>query len=284
LSYTSSAYRWTFLIQSLDSVDIVGKLNFKGKHYVSTGSWLHNKRLLQGATSDKVRHGSLSTDENIVADDYNFRHSSVKEIKDAYRRLAMTLHPDRTEGNTDAAEKFKEVVEAYDTLSNPSKRNVYDQLVFEQSPPRRPPPPNYRKVYAPRPPPNFNPFDPKRHKDMHYGDGIQKEYMEQFLKRAKEASGKKEYQSPIGPGFTFNPKDDHYPFSKNTSKNNHDDKLKYTVNYGEVHFHDVGNTADMAKNHIRFKDQVRHNLHERRRQRISKSQRETNVNRSCTIM
>jgi curved DNA-binding protein CbpA len=197
----------------------------------------------------------------------------------------MTLHPDRTDGNLEAAEKFKEVVEAYDTLSNQSKRHAYDRLIFVPSPrPRSSPPPNYRKVYAPSAPPNFNPFDPKRHKDMHYGDGIQREYMEQYIKRVKEASGKQEYQSPIGPGFTFNPIEDHNPYSKNSSKNNPDGKIKVSINYGEVHFRDVGNTADIAKNRIKNRGQICQNLHERRRHRIANTRRETNEDRNCTIM
>lgn len=49
------------------------------------------------------------------------------EIKKAYRSLAMKYHPDRN-GDADAADKFKEVNEAYQTLSDAKKRQEYDML------------------------------------------------------------------------------------------------------------------------------------------------------------
>jgi molecular chaperone DnaJ len=50
------------------------------------------------------------------------------EIKKAYRRLAKKYHPDSNPNNKMAEEKFKEVSEAHETLSNPEKRKQYDQL------------------------------------------------------------------------------------------------------------------------------------------------------------
>jgi molecular chaperone DnaJ len=55
------------------------------------------------------------------------RDSSNGEIKAAYRKLAMKHHPDRNPGDKVAEEKFKEAAEAYDVLSDPQKKNVYDQ-------------------------------------------------------------------------------------------------------------------------------------------------------------
>lgn len=51
-----------------------------------------------------------------------------KEIKAAYRRLARKYHPDVNKNDKSAEQKFKDVSEAYDTLSDPEKRKLYDQF------------------------------------------------------------------------------------------------------------------------------------------------------------
>ena len=55
------------------------------------------------------------------------KDSSEKDIKGAYRKLAMKYHPDRSE-EPDAEERFKEISEAYAVLSDPEKRQKYDQF------------------------------------------------------------------------------------------------------------------------------------------------------------
>lgn len=59
------------------------------------------------------------------------RDASDREIKQAYRRLAMELHPDRNPNNPEAEDRFKEAAEAYDVLSNPEKREIYNRFGHE---------------------------------------------------------------------------------------------------------------------------------------------------------
>src|ERR671923_374354 len=56
------------------------------------------------------------------------RGASQKEIQSAFRKLARKLHPDVNPGDKQAEERFKEVSQAHDVLSDPEKRKLYDRF------------------------------------------------------------------------------------------------------------------------------------------------------------
>jgi DnaJ-class molecular chaperone len=66
-----------------------------------------------------------------MADPYSIlgvnRSASEKDVKSAYRKLAKELHPDRNKDNPKAAERFAEVTQAYDLLSDKDKRAQFDR-------------------------------------------------------------------------------------------------------------------------------------------------------------
>lgn len=63
------------------------------------------------------------------------RNSTEAELKKAYRKLALQYHPDRNPGNKEAEERFREISEAYQVLSDPQKRAQFDQFgrVFDEN-------------------------------------------------------------------------------------------------------------------------------------------------------
>ena len=69
------------------------------------------------------------------------RKASADEIRKAYRKLARKHHPDLNPGDKSSEDRFKNVQEAYDVLSDPKKRQMYDQYGFYSEngmPARRP--------------------------------------------------------------------------------------------------------------------------------------------------
>ncbi len=58
------------------------------------------------------------------------RKASAKDIRAAFRKLARKYHPDLNPGDKSSEEKFKQLQEAYDVLSDSKKRQMYDQYGF----------------------------------------------------------------------------------------------------------------------------------------------------------
>jgi len=56
------------------------------------------------------------------------KSATADEIKKAYRKTAIQFHPDKNPGNKEAEEKFKEAAEAYEVLSDETKRAQYDRF------------------------------------------------------------------------------------------------------------------------------------------------------------
>jgi len=184
------------------------------------------------------------------------RTATTNEVKEAYRKLALVFHPDRNDGCEKKASRFKAVSEAYQTLSDRRSRSTYDKITFSFKTKQRKSTTskNYRKVYSPQAPPGFKTFDPKRHYDMHYGDGMMKEEIDRARKRAERASSRYnygyEYDSPLGEGFTFNGKQGGNPHSRrrsrppnaqsssNSSNSNGDSNNPNNIQYEESKYHE----------------------------------------------
>ena len=82
-----------------------------------------------GITKD-IRNAELEWKKSKRKDYYRIlgveKNAGDNDIKKAYRKLAIALHPDKNPGDAEAEHKFKELGEAYETLSDPQKRQRYD--------------------------------------------------------------------------------------------------------------------------------------------------------------
>ncbi|WP_379962938.1 J domain-containing protein [Epilithonimonas sp. UC225_85] len=60
------------------------------------------------------------------------QNASAEDIKKAYRKLSLKYHPDKNENDNYFSDRFKEVKEAYETLTNPDRKRLYDQNLGSQ--------------------------------------------------------------------------------------------------------------------------------------------------------
>ncbi len=60
------------------------------------------------------------------------QNASAEDIKKAYRKLSLKYHPDKNENDDYFSDRFKEVKEAYETLTNPERKRLYDQNLGSQ--------------------------------------------------------------------------------------------------------------------------------------------------------
>src|ERR1019366_5254364 len=111
------------------------------------------------------------------------RGASEDDIRKAYRKLARKYHPDLNPGDKSAEDRFKNVSEAYDVLSDQKKRQMYDQVGFYSASGFASPPPGGG---GRRGPPNmdFNGFD----------------FSEMFKGAKAEAESRKRCEGGPGPG------------------------------------------------------------------------------------
>ncbi|GAB5590772.1 hypothetical protein Unana1_05672 [Umbelopsis nana] len=83
----------------------------------------------------------------MVMDYYNILElestATQQDIKKSYKRLALRWHPDKNPSNIEAAEKFKEICQAYEILSDPEKRRLYDSRGSQASTPS----PSYQDAF-----------------------------------------------------------------------------------------------------------------------------------------
>jgi curved DNA-binding protein CbpA len=234
---------------------------------------------------------SLISISNIVLTPHSFiiyRTATTHQIKLAYRKLALALHPDRHDGCREKTKAFKEASEAYTILVNNERRQQYDMATGwsgATGPPgwynknrRRAPPSNYRKVYAPHAPPDGKWHDAQRHYDMHYGDGMYRQEMKRAYDGAK-IRGEFEYHSPLGKGFSFEDNSTQTKTGHNSSDISSDNSFNPFSKAEQgpspaPQFHYEESYIAEAKTVLKIKKNVKDRLHERRAERIREEQQQ----------
>jgi len=76
------------------------------------------------------------------------KEAAPDDIKKQYRKLAMLYHPDRNPGDKESEEKFKQVAEAYDVLSDPEKRKKFDEFIENRETKTQQQANNYQHKYS----------------------------------------------------------------------------------------------------------------------------------------
>ena len=113
---------------------------FYGRYDYPTGKFLWGKLRYQRVSEYNLQtflnmKNSKLREEQIMSAKRDYyevlgvsRDADKNTIKKAYRKLAKKYHPDTNQGNAQAAERFKEATEAYNILSDPEKKKMYDQF------------------------------------------------------------------------------------------------------------------------------------------------------------
>ena len=113
-----------------------------------------------------------------------------------------------------------------------------------------------------------------------------REEIARAMKRAKEAAGKEEYESPLGHGFAFASPDDRNPYSKRAPQGAYASSPSFEIDYEESHFGDFrSGTMRNAKKVVHERERVRHNLHARRKERLDRtSMNNGESSNGCSVM
>ncbi|PKS10232.1 hypothetical protein jhhlp_001982 [Lomentospora prolificans] len=111
---------------------LANALGLAGRWEESVREWkaVHDLEPEDRSVLKEIRNAEIELKKSQRKDYYKIlgveKDADDNAIKKAYRKLAIVHHPDKNQGNKEAEERFKDISEAYDTLSNPQKRAQYD--------------------------------------------------------------------------------------------------------------------------------------------------------------